>query len=234
MIFRTSIILLRQENLSRTTIVLQWDNMSRSINKVIKSLIVSDFLLQSGWGLIGPIFAIFLTKQIKGGTLEMVGLVVATYWITKSIVQPFIASYLDRNHGEKDDFMFLVGGMYVANLIPLGYVFSTEPWHIFVLEFIRALAMACVIPTFAGVFTRHIDKGREAFSWSLESTGIGFAAGFAGAIGAWAVGSFGFQIVFILVSLFGLLSASALLTIRHSIFPRDHFKPLMPPLEKPL
>ena len=208
--------------------------MSRSINKVIKYLIVSDFLLQSGWGLIGPIFAIFLTKQIRGGTLEMVGLVVAAYWITKSIVQPFIASYLDRNHGEKDDFMFLVCGMYVANLMPLGYVSSTEPWHIFVLEFIRALAMACVIPTFAGVFTRHIDKGREAFSWSLESTSIGFAAGFAGAFGAWIASAFGFQIVFVLVSFFGLLAASALLMIRRSIFLKDHFTPPIPPLEKPL
>ena len=66
------------------------------INKVIKILITSDFLLQSGWGLIGPIFAIFLTKQIQGGDLKMVGFVASTYWITKSIIQPFIAHYLDK------------------------------------------------------------------------------------------------------------------------------------------
>ena len=82
--------------------------MPNPLNKVIKVLIASDFLLQSGWGLIGPIFAIFLTKQIAGGSLEMVGFIAATYWLTKSIVQPFIASYLDKNHGEIDDFRFLV------------------------------------------------------------------------------------------------------------------------------
>ena len=147
------------------------------INKVIRILISSDFLLQSGWGLIGPIFAIFLTNQIKGGSLEVVGFATAVYWITKSIIQPFIANYLDRNHGEKDDFIFLVFGMYIANLIPLGYVFSSQPWHIYTFEFIRALAMACVVPTWYAIFTRHIDKDREAFSWSIESTGIGFAAG---------------------------------------------------------
>ena len=204
-----------------------------NINKVIKILIASDFLLQSGWGLIGPIFAIFLTTQIQGGDLKMVGFVAAAYWLTKSIIQPFIASWLDKNHGEKDDFIFLVVGMYIANLIPLGYIFATQPWHIFGLEFIRALAMACVIPTWAAIFTRHIDKGREAFSWSMESTGIGFAAGFAGASGAWLAAVLGFEIVFLLVALFGILSSSLLLIVRHSIFVKDGFAPRVPPSEKP-
>lgn len=204
-----------------------------NINRVIRVLITSDFLLQSGWGLIGPIFAIFLTKQIQGGSLEMVGFIAATYWITKSVIQPFIANYLDKNHGEKDDFVFLIGGMYIANLIPLGYIFSTLPWHIFSLEFIRGLAMACVVPTWAGVFTRHIDKGREAFSWSLESTGLGFAAGLAGAFGGILASILGFKIVFILVTIFGLISSSVLLLIRHQVFSKDHFAPRLPPSEKP-
>ncbi len=163
----------------------------------------------------------------------MVGLVAASYWITKSVAQPFIAHQLDKNHGEIDDFKFLVVGMYIANLIPLGYVFATLPWHIFALEFIRGLSMACVIPTWSGIFTRHIDKGREAFSWSLESTGIGFAAGIAGAFGALLASIFGFPIVFILVSFFGLLSSSALLLMRPAIFLKDHFAPRLPPSEKP-
>lgn len=207
--------------------------MLKSINKVIKILITSDFLLQSGWGLIGPIFAIFLTKQIQGGNLKMVGLVAAVYWLTKSIIQPFIAHYLDKNHGEKDDFIFLLVGMYVANIIPLGYVFSSQPWHIFALESIRALAMACVVPTWAATFTRHIDKGREAFSWSMESTGVGFAAGLASALGAWLASIFGFRVVFVLVALFGLAASSALLLIRNLIFPKDHFAPRLLVKEKP-
>ncbi len=203
------------------------------INKVIKILISSDFLLQSGWGLIGPIFAIFLTKQIQGGDLQTVGTVVAVYWMAKSIVQPFIARFMDRNHGEKDDFVYLIIGMYVANLIPLGYVFASHPWHIYVLESIRGVAMACVVPAWFAIFTRHIDKGREAFSWSMESTGLGFAAGISGAVGAWLAGLFGFKIVFVLVSLFGILSSSTLLLIRNSIFSKDGFAPRLPPAEKP-
>jgi len=207
--------------------------MKLGINKVIRILISSDILLQSGWGLIGPIFAIFLTKQIHGGSLEMVGFIAATYWITKSIVQPFIAHHLDKNHGEKDDIMFLIVGMYVANLIPLGYAFSSQPYHIFILEFVRGLAMACVVPTWSGIFTRHIDKGREAFSWSLESTGLGFAAGISGAFGGILASLISFKIVFVMVSIFGILSSTILLLIRRYLFSRDHFRPGVPPTEKP-
>ena len=203
------------------------------LNRVIKTLIASDFLLQAGWGLSGPIFAIFLTKQIQGGDIKMVGFVAMTYWIVKSIIQPFIAHQLDKNHGEKDDFLFLILGMYVSNLIPLGYIFSFQPWHIFSLEAVRALAMACVVPTWSGIFSRHIDKGREAFSLSIGSTALGFAAGIAGAIGGVLASTLGFKAVFILVSTFGLLSSSSLFLIRHQIFKKDHFTPRMPPSEKP-
>jgi MFS family permease len=203
------------------------------LNKVIRILISSDFLLQAGWGLSAPIFAIFLTKQIHGGTIEMVGFIASIYWITKSIVQPFIAKQLDKNHGEKDDFIFLVVGMYVANLIPLGYMFSSQPWHIFLLEAVRGLAMACVVPTWSGIFTRHIDKGKEAFSWSIESTGIGLAAGLAGAFGGFLASTLGFKSVFLLVTIFGTLSASTLLLMRKNIFLKGHFNPALPPNEKP-
>ena len=198
--------------------------ISLGINKVIRILIVSDFFLQSGWGLIGPIFALFLTENIEGGSIGVVGLIAATYWLTKSIVQPFIAHFFDMKKGEKDDFLFLVAGLYVANLVPLGYLFSDQIWQIFILEFIRGLAMACVIPTWSGIFTRHINKGWEAFSWSIESTTIGFAAGFAAAFGGLIASTLGFQAVFVLVSFFGIIASSILLVIKDHIFLENHFE----------
>ena len=203
------------------------------LNKVIRILILSDFLLQSGWGLIGPIFAIFITQQIQGGSLAAVGFIAATYWFSKSVVQPFIARFLDVKKGEKDDFKFLILGMFLANLVPLGYIFVTQLWHIFLLEIIRGLCMACVVPSWAGIFTRHIDKGWEAFSWSIESTGIGFAAALAAAFGGVLATFLGFKVVFVLVSFFGLISSSVLLLIRNQLFPKDHFAPRVPPSEKP-
>lgn len=201
-------------------------------NKIIKTLIFSDFLLHSGWGLIGPIFAIFITQQIEGN-VATVGFVAATYWFVKSVTQPFIAHFLDVKKGEKDDFKFLVWGLYLANLVPLGYIFTTQLWHIFLLEAVRGVCMACVVPSWYGIFTRHINKGWEAFSWSIQSTGIGLAAAFAAAFGGILAAFLGFKAVFILVSLFGLTSSSLLLLIRDQLFDEKDFEPKAPPKEKP-
>jgi predicted MFS family arabinose efflux permease len=203
------------------------------LNKIIKTLIFSDFLLQSGWGLIGPIFAIFITKQIQGGTLVAVGLIAATYWFVKSAAQPFIAHCLDVKKGEGDDFRFLILGLFLANFVPLGYVFVSQLWHVFFLEVIRGLCMACVVPSWSGIFTRHIDKGWEAFSWSIESTGLGLAAAFAAAFGGILATFLGFKVIFLLISFFGLMSCFLLLSIRNQLFAKNHFEPKIPPIEKP-
>lgn len=201
-------------------------------NKVIKTLIFSDFLLHSGWGLIGPIFAIFIIQQVEGN-IAAVGLIAATYWFIKSVTQPFIAHFLDVKKGEKDDFKILIWGMYLANLVPLGYLFATQLWHVFFLEAVRGICMACVVPSWYGIFTRHINRGWEAFSWSIQSTGIGLAAAFAAAFGGLLAAFLGFKVVFILVSLFGLASSSLLFLIRHQLFNEKDFEPKAPLKEKP-
>jgi len=205
---------------------------TKGINKVIKTLILSDFFLQSGWGLIGPIFAIFITQQIENGTLAAVGFIAATYWLVKSIFQPFVARLMDKTKGEKDDFWFLIGGMIMANLVPLGYFFSSQLWHLFLLESLRGIMMACVIPAWAAIFTRHIERGWEAFSWSIESTVIGFAAAFSAAFGGVVATFFGFKTVFLIVTILGLFSTWLLYLIKADLFPKKETFSIPPVKEK--
>jgi len=196
--------------------------MFKFVNKVIKVLIMSDFLLNAGWGLLGPIFAIFLTEQIRGGNIKLAGFCAGTYWIVKSICQPFIAHHLDKNHGEVDDFYFLIGGYFLVAFVPIGYIFATLPWHVLSLQVVYALGMACTIPTWAGIFTRHIDRGRENFEWSLESTSLGFAAGITGVLGGLIASFIGFKFLLIAVSLFTFGSGLVLFLILRHISPFAH------------
>jgi len=202
------------------------------MNKVIMFLISCDLILSAGWGFIAPIFAIYLANQIEGGDIAVAGFASGIYWISKSIVQPFIARYLDRNHGEIDDFYFLVAGLFVTALIPLGYLFATLPWHLYILECLHGIAMAAVIPTWAGIFTRHIDKHQEAFEWSVDSTALGFGAGSAGIVGGMLAETFGFQVVFILVSMFSMVSVLVLFPVRPLIMPKVKSM-RRPPMKKP-
>lgn len=188
-----------------------------NINKVVKILIISDFFLLSAWGLIIPILAIFVVEQVKGGNVEVVGISVGIYWILKSLIQVPIGKYLDRNHGEKDDYYFMIFGTFLASLVPLGFIFVSLPWHLYTLQAVHALGMAMAIPSWGGIFIRHIDKGKEAMIWGLDSSSIGIGAGIAGIVGGVVAESFGFIPIFIGVSALGMVSTAIFFLIRKDI-----------------
>jgi predicted MFS family arabinose efflux permease len=192
-------------------------------NKVIKILILSDFFLFSAWGLIMPILAIFVVGQIKGGDAQVVGIAIGIYWILKSLIQVPVGRYLDKNHGEKDDYYFMIVGMFLASFIPLGFIFASLPWHIYALQAIHAIAMAMAIPPWGGIFVRHIDKGKEAMTWGAESSSVGIGVGVAGIIGGTIAKILGFTPLFIGVSILGMVSVCLLLLISKNLIvkPKD-------------
>jgi len=202
--------------------------MLKSINKVIKVMIASDVALLTGFGFISPIFAIFIKENIQGGGVEIAGFAMAIYWGVKSILQIPFGKYLDKVKGERDDLWFVVIGNILAAIAVFGYIFSFLPWHIYLCQGIYSLGMAMNIPGWCAIFTRHIDKGKEAFEWSTRSTFIGFGAGIAGALGGIIAAKFGFNVLFTGVGIFALASAFLPFLIYKDIFPRNHFLPRAP------
>ncbi|MFA5878309.1 MAG: MFS transporter [Candidatus Staskawiczbacteria bacterium] len=183
----------------------------KPINKVIKVIIYWDIVINSAFGLLAPVFAIFLTQKIAMNDLtqgaKIAGFASLSYWITKSILQIPIGHYLDKNHGEKDDFWFSVIGTFIAGLAPFGYLISSEPWHIYLCQVVFALGMSMVVPSAYAIFTRHIDKGKESYEWGLDSTLLGAGMGITGATGGILMAYLGFHTIFILTGVFTICSA---------------------------
>jgi len=207
--------------------------MSILINKVIRTLIQADLVFLAAFGLISPIFAVFITDQIKGGNVEVVGFSAAVYWIIKSILQIPISEILDKKRGEKDDFYFLICGTILAALVPIGYIFSSLPWHVYLLQAIYGMGMAMAFPSWSAIFTRHIDRGKEAFEWGLESTALGFGTGLTGAIGGILVAYFGFDLLFVIVSILALVGALLPLMIRREMLSQGDGYIRAPEIKKP-
>ncbi|MFH1462693.1 MAG: MFS transporter [bacterium] len=199
------------------------------INKVIKILVFSDLLLLFGWGLIAPILAIFVVQNIQGGDAGVAGIAIGIYWLVKSIIQVFIANFLDKHKGEKDDLYSLIFGTILASLVPIGFIFAHFPWQIYLLQGIHALGMAFAVPSWSGIFTRHIEKGREAFCWSLDSSALGIGAGIAGIIGGTIAKTFGFVPLFVGVSVFGIISSLIIFLIKKDLLPKEKVYPMPKP-----
>jgi len=67
------------------------------------------------------------------------------------------------------------------------------------------------------IFTRHIDKGKEALEWGVESTAIGAGAGIAGGLGGIIAGALGFNVLFIAVSVLNFVAAVFLISIKNDV-----------------
>lgn len=198
--------------------------MFKGVNKIIRAYIYWDIVINSAWGLLSPIFAIFILETIAVGNIvngaKIVGFATLFYWITKSIIQVPIGNYLDKNHGEIDDFWFYVIGTIITGLVPFGFLFSYLPWHIYILQVFHATGMSMVIPSSYAIFIRHVDKGREAYESGLDNTLLGIGAGVTGAIGGVMVGYIGFQLIFILTGLFTIISVFLIFPVRKNMLPR--------------
>ncbi len=192
-----------------------WD---LSVNKVIRYFIISDLTFLAGWGLIDPIFAIFAISNIPDATLVTLGIMAAIYWGVKSVVQVPIALFLDKTRGEKDDFYALVAGLLVASLAIFSLMAATTVMHLYIIQFVKAVAFGLYVPAWSAIFSRHLDKERTAFEWALSSTAVGASMGLAGIIGA-ELAKISFKWVFLFGGFLTLASALVLLLVPDLILP---------------
>lgn len=188
-----------------------------NINSVVEVLILSDFLVNFSLGLLAPIFAIYITGQIAGDGLRVIGTATAIYWLVRCVVSPFLGHHMDHTGGERDEFALMFTGSLIASIVPLFYTVAHQAWHLYMLQGILAFAYSMAVPGWRIMFTNHLDRGRVGLEWSLEDMGVGLATAAAAYAGSLIAERFGFTVLFICVSAVGFASTLLLLPIRTHI-----------------
>jgi MFS family permease len=178
---------------------------------------LSDIAFWTGWGLVSPVFSIFIVDKIQGGTALVVGIATAIYWLFRSLLVLPSGKLLDKYIGEKDDYLFLVTGDFIAVLVLFGYIYAVYPWHIYLLQAFYGVGMAMSLAGWRAIFTRNIDKGKEASEWSLDDTLLSLGTAAAGIISGMLVTKVGYTITFFVAGILGLLSITLLLCLRKDI-----------------
>lgn len=187
------------------------------VNKIIKYLIFADIAFWTGWGLVTPVFAIFIVDKIQGGTALVVGIATAIYWLFRSLLVLPSGKTLDKYIGEKDDYLFLVVGNFIAALVLFGYIFAIYPWHIYILQAFYGVGIAMGLSGWRAIFTRNIDKGKEASEWALDDTSLSLGTAAAGVISGLLVTKMGYTITFSIAGILGILSVLLLFCLRKDI-----------------
>lgn len=187
------------------------------INKIVKYLILADIAFWTGWGLVTPVFSIFIVEKIQGGTVLVVGIATAIYWSFRSLAVLPSGKILDKYVGEKDDYLFLVLGNLITSLVIFGYIFATYPWHIYMLQCFYGFGIAISLVGWKAIFSRNIDKGKEASEWALDDTLLSFGTALAGIVSGLLVTNLGYTATFTLAGILGLMSVLVLLRLRKDI-----------------
>lgn len=193
------------------------------VNRIVKYFILSDLTFLAGWGLLDPLFAVFITKTIPGATMLTVGIMAGIYWGVKSIFQIPISMFLDKFDGEKDDFYALIVGILLASLTMFSFMIASEVWHLYLIQFFKAIAFALYVPAWTAILSRHLDRDKVAFEWALASTSAGFAIGLTGLIGGW-LAELSFNLMFLVGGTLGLCSAIFLILAPNLILPPRKMK----------
>ena len=197
------------------------------LNPVILLIVMAYFVLTTAAGFLPPMFALFVTTGIAGTTAASVGIAITAYWVTKSVLQLFVARFIDRNHGEIDDFYFMIAGGFLNAIFISLYYFVSHASEMYALQILLGAADAMVIPPFYAIFTRHVDKGKEGFEWALFSSfSVGAGSALGGVLGGVLGAGIGFRAVFPMVGVLTLVATIMLMFLRPYILPR--VKPAIP------
>lgn len=191
------------------------------MNRTVKLLMLSDIFLITGFGLMGPILAIFIKEGIVGGSIFAVGLASTVHIIVKSAVQLPFSRYVDSH---KDKLKWLIIGTFAMCTVPFIYMSATHISHIFLAQIILGISGGLAFPTWLGLWSRNLDKKHESFEWSLYSTLTGLGTAATAAIGAAIAQYFNFRVTFIFTGILALIGATILFSLEKKQLKSDGIK----------
>lgn len=175
------------------------------MNAIIKLLIIADFFVFSGFGLVNPIFAIFIKEDLIGGSIAAAGIASMIYLVTKAILQLPLARWSDKEPANVREFWTLVIGYFIVALVPFLYLTISTVAGLYWVQFLYGIGAALAYPGFMAIFTKFADHDRAAFSWSVYSTSVILGMAATAAIGGWVGEAFGFKILLSVVGVFTFL-----------------------------
>lgn len=176
--------------------------------KNLKILTFSTSLMAFAFGLFGPFYLIFINKI--GGSIENFGIAVGLVTLSASLVSLIAGKYSDR-FGRKP---FLLIGGYASAVIVFLYTIIGSLWQLYLLQIFNGLIVAffeTAEHSFLGDLTKKQERGMEIGKYTAF---LGVAEALAIFAGGFFAETFGFEIVFYIVSIIFLVSTTIMFKLK--------------------
>ena len=181
------------------------------MKKQLKFLLGADGFVLFAFGLLAPIYAIFV-EEIGGDILDA-GLTYAIYLFVLGIMIFFISRW--ENH-KKFKGKLLIFSYFLFTITSIGYLLVSNKIHLFIVQGILGLAEAFNSPVYDGLYSKFLDKGKFVSEWGLYASMRSIVTGIA-AIGGGAIATyFGFKVLFLIMFVFSVIGMLISITLRKS------------------
>ena len=187
------------------------------MKKGLKLLILSDLLIIMSFGLISPIIAIFIKDGLTGGNAFAAGVSTSVTLVVKSLLEIPFGKMEDHNSKKR----FLIIGTFIISFVPLGYFFIDSIYQLYAVQFVYGVGAAMAFPAFGALFLRYLDRGKEAYEWSVYGTIVGLGTAITAFFGGLVAQKFSFDVLFLTTSIVSIIGTFVLFKI-----PAEHLKPL--------
>jgi len=194
------------------------------MNPILATLIITDFLALSGLGLISPILAIFIERNVTGGSIAAAGIAQTIYMVVKSVLQLGVGRFNDRDRAYVREYWTSLLGYGVIAIVPFLYLTVETVPQLFLAQALLGVGAAFAYPGWIVIFTKFTDAQREGREWTTYSTVVFIGMAITGALGGILVERYGFRPVFAgwgILSTLGFV-AFAKLGLNYAALQRDH------------
>lgn len=171
------------------------------MKKQIKILIIVEFLIAIGLGMLGPFYAIYVENIVKDNNL--IGYSYAAFWLTVGIFSPIIGKLSDK----KDKRIFLLIGGFLAFFVSILYGIIKTIYHLVIVEIINGFATACFNPAYRAITADITSKSRRGFEYGILDSVSYITYGLAAIMATIIFNIFGFVFLFISSGIFQLASS---------------------------
>ncbi len=185
--------------------------MTKKINKSLKVLFLFNGIFVFASMLLGPLYAVYVESIDKN--ILFVSITWAVF-LASATFFTFIVSQKGDSIKEKE--YLLMGGFLIRSISWILFIFIGSIFHLILVQIFLGLGEALGNPSFDAIFAQHLDEGMQIKEYSAWKLVVNGATAIATIIGGLIVVNFGFEALFIIMSLLALTAFFGVL-----IQPRD-------------
>ena len=170
--------------------------MKRLFNKALRILLITNGVVLVAGAMLGPIYAIFVEKI--GGDLLQASFTGGIFAMAAGITTLVAGRYADKI---KENELIVVFGYLIMGIGFLLYIFVNSMLFLLFVQILIGFAEAIYSPAFDALFSKHISIRKAGKEWGTWEAINYFSVALGAILGGFIVTKFGFNPMFIIMSI---------------------------------